>query len=528
MEAKAEVLAVVIIMQTCLKNSWHILIILDRKGTMMPSMSRFLIGIILIATLTTSHASVITVGQQGCDFYRIEAAIDSAGPGDIIEVQSGEYYVDLNITIPFLTLRGKDTGNGRPVLRAGSSTADIEQSGSGMTEMAVKSGGTAIALREFGCVVDGFDITGITWPAPYDSGEHNDLIGNAGIRVYSDGNTISNNTFYGSDLTGIGLWNCSNNRIINNTIKDIPFGYGVELYNSHGNTIESNLLLHNDWGIEMQRSDSNTIEANEITDSINDAIRAVKCNYSIISGNTITGSGWESDYEGNGNGIYLTGSMGGITGNLISSNRGHGIYIESIFWNNYPADESYDNFIYGNKIRSNGKDGICLVKSWQNSLWNNNITANHGDGISFDFSHNNTAESNNISKNQHGILLHQSNYTKIANSTIMDEAKCGILLEQSCTGNALAANIVSNSTQGINITGGSYANAVFANNLTGNTQPAWDGGANSWDKEGRGNYYGHPDCSDLDGNGICDSAYPIAGGSSVDRYPLASWTKMPE
>jgi parallel beta-helix repeat protein len=513
------------------KNFWEILIFFNGKSEMMSSMSRLLIGMLLLAFVTSSQASqssVITVGQQGCDFYRIEAAIDSAGPGDIIEVESGEYYVNLNITIPFLTLRGKDTGNGRPVLRAGSSTADIEQSGSAVTEMAVKSGGTAIALREFGCVVDGFDITGITWPTPYDSGEHNDLIGNAGIRVYSDGNTISNNTFYGSDLTGIGLWNCSNNRIINNTIKDIPFGYGVELYNSHGNIIEGNLLLHNYWGIEMQRSDSNTIEANEITDSINDAIKAAKCNFSIISGNTITGSGWESDYEGNGNGIYLTGLMGGITGNLISSNRGHGIYIESIFWNNYPADESYYNFIYGNKIQGNGKDGICLVKSWQNSLWNNNITANHGDGISFDFSHNNTAESNNISKNQHGMILHQTNNTRIANSTIMDEAKCGILLEQSCTGNALAANIVSNSTQGINISGGSYANAVFGNNLTGNSQPAWDGGANSWDKEGRGNYYGHPDCRDLDGNGICDSAYPIAGGSSVDRFPLASWMRMPE
>ena len=108
----------------------------------------------------------------------------------------------------------------------------------------------------------------------------------------------------------------------------------------------------------------------------------------------------------------------------------------------------------------------------------------------------------------------------------MDEAKCGILLEQSCTGNALAANMVSNSTQGINISGGSYANAVFGNNLTGNSQPAWDEGANSWDKEGIGNFYGHPDCRDLDADGICDSAYPIAGGSGVDRFPLASWMRM--
>ncbi len=492
----------------------------------MPSIPHLLIAMIMFVSIASSQASVITVGQQGCDFYRIEAAIDSAGPGDIIEVQSGEYYVNLNITVPLLNLHGKDTGEGRPVLRAGSSTADIEERGTGLTEMVVKSGGTAIAIREFGCVVDGFDITGVTWPIPHGSGEHNDLIGNAAIRVYSDGNTISNNTFYGSDLTAIGLWNCSNNKIINNTIKDIPFGYGVELYNSHGNSIEGNLLHHNDWGIEMQRSDSNTVEGNEITDSINDAVRAIKCNFSIISGNTITGSGWDSEYEGNGNGIYLVGSMALISDNIILFNRVNGIYVESIFWNNYPADESYDNFIFRNKIRDNGKDGIALLKSWQNSLWENNITSNQGDGISFALSHNNTIESNNISENRHGIFLHQSNYTKIANSTIVDEVKSGIILDQFCTGNVLTANTVINNTEGINISSGSFGNAIFGNNITLNVQSVWDGGSNSWDREGRGNYYGQTDCRDQDGDGICDSPYLIAGGSSVDHRPLVRWTRM--
>ena len=86
-----------------MQNFWEILIFSNGRSEMMSSMSRLLIGMILLAFVTSSQASqssVITVGQQGCDFYRIEAAIDSAGPGDIIEVQSGEYYVNLNITIP--------------------------------------------------------------------------------------------------------------------------------------------------------------------------------------------------------------------------------------------------------------------------------------------------------------------------------------------------------------------------------------------------------------------------------------------
>lgn len=489
----------------------------------MQLMSRFLISIIMLASVGLSQASVITVGEKGCDFYRIEAAIDSASPGDVIEVHSGEYNVNLNITIPLLTLMGKDTGEGRPLLRAGSSSADIERSGDGLTEMTVKSGGTAIAIREFGCKVDGFDITGVTWPTPYGSGEHNDLIGEAAIRVYSDGNTISNNTFYGNDLTAIGLWNCSNNRIVNNTIKDIPFGYALNIYNSHQNSIEGNLLLHNDWGIEMQRSDSNTIEENEIRDSINDAIRAVKCNFTIISENAIVGSGWESEYEGNGNGIYMIGCNGLISDNLISSNRVHGIFMESIFWDNYPADECYDNLIFRNRIRNNGQDGVRVAKAWQNSFWENNISANHGDGMGFSLSHNNTLESNNISLSRRGILLDQSNYTKVLNSTVKDHAEGGVILVQSCIGSAIQGNTISNSTQSINISAESFENAIFANNLSLNPEPPWDGGDNSWDKDGRGNYYGQEDCPDSDGNGICDSPHPIAGGNNADRYPLARW-----
>lgn len=53
--------------------------------------------------------------------------------------------------------------------------------------------------------MEGFVITGTTWPIPYGTGGNNDLIGDAGIRVYSNFNKIANNTFEGNDLTAIGL-----------------------------------------------------------------------------------------------------------------------------------------------------------------------------------------------------------------------------------------------------------------------------------------------------------------------------------
>ena len=559
---------------------------------MMSSMRRFLISSFLLFVLVSSlQASVYTVGQEGCDFYRIQAALDSAGPGDTIEVHSGDYYVNLNITTPMLALRGVDTGAGKPVLHAGSSEADIVSSSGGTTEMTVRSGGTAIAIREFGCTVDGFNITGVTWPKPDDTGENNDLIGNSAIRVYSDLNIISNNTFCGNDLTAIGLWNCSSNQIRDNLIKDIPYGYGMMIYNSHNNEIKRNLLVNNDWSIEMQRSDGNIIEENEIRESINDAIRAMNCNSSTIVNNIISESGKDCEYDGNGNALYLVGSMNLVLGNIIFSNKENGIFVRSIFWGNLPADESYENMIMRNHIRDSGKDGIRLDRSWENQLFENNITSSLGNGISLIFSHNNTLELSNISNSQIGIDLDQSNFTRIANSTIREQNKSGIrvwmgrensiednvldgdsqgiLLYESATGCVCLSNKISNGTEGISISGRSSGNSavrnriiscltgiaasncerntlqsnvieqcnraialdslamhntIYENDLFRNGEPARDEGSNSWDNSTIGNYFGWTDCLDDDADNICDSPFLVAGGSNVDRFPIATLT----
>jgi len=457
-------------------------------------MSRFvIIFIVLIAASTLSQAATITVGEDGCDFRRIEPALEAANIDDVIEVQSGEYWVNLNITTPFIILRGNDTGGGMPVLRAGSSTAEIERTSPGLTEMVEMSGGTAVAIRADFVTVENFVITGVTWPIPYDTGEHRDAIGHAGIKVYSDFNKIANNTFVGNDLTAIGLMNASNNQIIGNTIKGVSFGYAMNLYNSHANNIEKNAIVQNDWGIELQRSDSNTISENEICESVNDGIWAVNSNYTMITENIISRNGIESKYEGNGKGISLVGSEGLIANNVISFNRDHGIYIQSIFWEycSEPpcgAEESYENLVIGNRIQGNGKDGVRLEKTWRNNVIDNNITSNHGNGISFIQSHNNSADLNNVTKNDHGIYLDRSNYTKVNNNTLTGgeevgvrfwsclgasaynntilDSPVGISVEESSNGLALTMNRIRNATIGINISGGSHESRLAENNVS--------------------------------------------------------------
>lgn len=106
--------------------------------------------------------------------------MSAAKINDVIEVHSGEYWVNLNITTPFIVLRGNETGGGLPVLHAGSSTAEIEGAAGDTTFMTENAGGTAVAIRADFVTIERFVITGVTWPSPYDSGEHNDLIGHAG------------------------------------------------------------------------------------------------------------------------------------------------------------------------------------------------------------------------------------------------------------------------------------------------------------------------------------------------------------
>ena len=65
-------------------------------------------------------------------------------------------------------------------------------------------------------------------------------------------------------------------------------------------------------------------------------------------------------------------------------------------------------------------------------------------------------------------------------------------------------------------------NDIFRNNLIGNAVSAIDNSTNSWDDDTAGNYYSDFNCTDSDGDGICDSVYRIFGGENVDRYPLAA------
>ena len=132
-------------------------------------------------------AATIVVCPSGCNYSIIQQAIDASHAGDTVLVHSGTYYENVYVSRG-LTLRGVDTGKGKPEVNAGGS-------------------GSAITLYADNITLEGFNFT--------KSGTCG--CGNAGMRIMSNNSTVFGNTAYGNKY-GIYCTSHTGNRIYMNSL----------------------------------------------------------------------------------------------------------------------------------------------------------------------------------------------------------------------------------------------------------------------------------------------------------------------
>lgn len=445
--------------------------------------AKIMVGIaiaFLLFMVSSASAATITVNASGgdADYMSIQAAINYATAGDIIEVQSGTYLENVVVN-KTLSLKGIEM----PLVNASGS-------------------GTAITITSGGSTVDGFNVTGSG--TDWNGGD-----ADSGIKIMSDHNSVLNSTA-GFNNYGVYLFESENNTIENNSVYSNTEGVYL-FYSSNNSVINNTISANTNRGVMISNSNKCTISNNNASGNTDGIYLTTSTNCSISD--NVAGS--------NSNGIYLYSYSNNntLTNNTALSNTNTGIYLRY----------SDRNTLTNNTAYENSHNGIYLAYSDRNTLTNNNASENDQNvffgwhGIRLFSSDRNTLTDNTASKNGYNGIDLDGSYSNILTNNIASEnINTGICLRYSDR-NTITKNNALNNSYGFYVDTSSDFNRLDKNNLINNTNHnAYDTvGSNSWSC----NYYSDYTGLDFDGDGIGDTEYYIAGDAGAkDLLPaIQEW-----
>jgi len=273
-------------------------------------------------------AETIYVDDDGtADFTTIQAALDSASPGDEIVVNSSTYTENVDVDKANITIRSNSGNPFDTIVQAASSADHVFH----VTADGVKISGFNIT-GAIGTARAGIYLEGVEYCLIKNNTASNNSRGIV-LSYQSNYNKLENNTASDNDL-GIYLNSSSSNTLENNTASDNLLG--ILLDSSSSNTLENNTVSDSDYGIELySSSNSNTLFLNDL---LNNSVQICK------EGSNLWNSPEPVDYLYNGE------RQTSYLGNYYSDYSGpdadeNGIGDTAYEYDSYPLLASSDNYI---------------------------------------------------------------------------------------------------------------------------------------------------------------------------------------
>jgi parallel beta-helix repeat protein len=403
---------------------------------------------------STVQAATLTVNDDGGAMYTtIQAAVNAANSGDVIDVWPG-YYLE-NVVI----------------------NKDISVQGAGDTVTIIDGGttGDVVHVTSDWVNVTGFNIT-------------NGGISGDGIEIYYSNNCrIENCTFFRTDYD-IHLNHANYNKLLNNNCNDIYNSDRIFLTNSDFNVIKNNNCSDGGYGILIHTSDSNLIENND-------------CSYNYYGLHIYTNSPNNLVLNNKFNScIYMGLSIYSAQSETLKNNafKSCGIVLDgsSSTWNSHDIDTTNtvnSKPIYYWKNTNGGVvpggAGQVILASCQNVVVKDQNIDDAGKSIQLGYSHYNKIINNSCSKNgRNGIHLYSSNNNLIDNNKCIYNKRYGVYLEGT-QNNIIINNTCNLTTQydGIYILGGS-GHKIDNNTCESNDQYG------IYQKQGSNNLYVNNSC----------------------------------